>query len=387
MPFAAELECGRATQLADGLGVLSLPPESDPQVVVRFGVLVVGGERRAKPPDRGFEITGLELQVAEVRQRRRAAAVLGEGSFELGLGSGALAARQQDQTTLVAGGGPRPRVRGRGQGPAECLPGFVEAPGAQRPGAERGVVGRSCREPEPAREEPHRSMLHVDVITLFPEMFAPVIGLSIVGRAIERGLIAVEVHDLLDALEPGERADERPYGGGPGMVLRIEPLARTLDALLAAAPPGERRRIVLTAASGRPFAHADAAAWAQLDRLVVVCGHYEGVDERLGTLFPLEEVSLGSFVLTGGEIAAMAFIDATVRLVEGAIAPESRTAESFVAGADALDYPAFTRPAIFRGVAVPEVLLSGDHARIAEWRRQRARARAAARATRANLNG
>jgi tRNA (guanine37-N1)-methyltransferase len=224
-------------------------------------------------------------------------------------------------------------------------------------------------------------MLHVDVISLFPEMFAPVIGLSIVGRAIERDLIGVRVHDLLDGLEPGARADERPYGGGPGMVLRIEPLARTLDAIIAAAPADERRRIVLTAAAGRPFKHPDAVAFGELDRLILICGHYEGVDERLAALYPIEEFSLGPFVLTGGEIAAMAFLDATARLIDGVIAAESRDAESFADGPGALDHPAFTRPPVFRGVAVPEVLLSGDHAKIAEWRRQRSRERAAARRT------
>jgi len=222
-------------------------------------------------------------------------------------------------------------------------------------------------------------MLHVDVISLFPEMFAPVVGLSIVGRAVERGLVGVRVHDLLEGTEPGARADERPYGGGPGMVLRIEPLARVLDGILTEAPAGERRRIVLTAAAGRPFTDPDAAAFATLERLILICGHYEGVDERLTALYPVEEFSLGPFVLTGGEIAAMAFLDATVRLIDGVIAAESRRAESFAGGSDALDHPAFTRPPVFRGVAVPDVLLSGDHAKIAEWRRQRSRERAAAR--------
>lgn len=222
-------------------------------------------------------------------------------------------------------------------------------------------------------------MLRVDVISLFPEMFAPVIGLSIVGRAVERGLADVRVHDLLDALEPGARADERPYGGGPGMVLRIEPLARLLDEIIALAPATERLRIVLTAAAGKPFAHADAEAFGTLDRLVVICGHFEGVDERLAALYPIEEFSLGPFVMTGGEIAAMAFLDATIRLLDGVIAAESRDAESFAHGADTIDHPAFTRPPVFRGVSVPDVLLSGDHAKIAEWRRQRSRERAAAR--------
>jgi tRNA (guanine37-N1)-methyltransferase len=219
--------------------------------------------------------------------------------------------------------------------------------------------------------------LHVDVVSLFPEMFAPVVGLSIVGQAVERGLVEVRQHHVLDALEPGERADARPYGGGPGMVLRIEPLARTLDAILRDAAPGERRRIVLTSASGRVFGQADAQAWSELDRLVLICGHYEGVDERLRGLFPIEEVSLGEFVLTGGEIAAMAFLDATARLVPGVIDAESVASESWT-GAE-FDHPAYTRPATFRGVDVPPVLLSGDHAKIAEWRREQSRARAAAR--------
>ncbi len=209
-------------------------------------------------------------------------------------------------------------------------------------------------------------------------MFAPVIGLSIVGRAIERGLTAVQVHDLIEALEPGQRADERPYGGGPGMVLRIEPLARTLDGILAGAPAGERRRIVVTAAAGRPFIQGDAAAFAQLDRLIVICGHYEGIDERLADLYPVEAYSLGDFVLTGGEIPALAFVDATVRLLDGAIAEASRAAESFT-DPDAIDYPSYTRPPTFRGVDVPPVLLSGDHRAIALWRRERSRERASAR--------
>jgi tRNA (guanine37-N1)-methyltransferase len=219
--------------------------------------------------------------------------------------------------------------------------------------------------------------LHVDVVTLFPEMFAPVIGLSIVGRAIERGLVEVRMHHLLDALQGNERADERPYGGGPGMVLRIEPIARTLDAILTEAAPNERRRIVLTSASGPVFRQAAATEWSALDRLILICGHYEGVDERLSALYPIEEVSLGEFVLTGGEIAAMALLDATVRLVPGVIDTESVASESWADGS--LDHPAYTRPPTFRGIDVPSVLLSGDHAKVAEWRREQSRIRAARR--------
>lgn len=221
-------------------------------------------------------------------------------------------------------------------------------------------------------------MLTVEVISLFPEMFAPFIGLSIVGRAVERALVDVRVHHLLDYCAGRERADDTPYGGGPGMVLRIEPLARALDAILATAPAGERRVIVLTTPAGRRFAQSDAVRFAGLDRLIVVCGHYEGIDERLAALYPLESISLGDFILTGGEVPALAILDATVRLVEGAIRAESAADESFATGED-LDHPAFTRPPRFRGVEVPEVLLSGDHAKIAAWRREESRRRTASR--------
>jgi len=216
-------------------------------------------------------------------------------------------------------------------------------------------------------------VLRIDIVTLFPELFAPAIGLSIVGRAQERGLVDIRLHHLLDALGETERADDRPFGGGPGMVLRVEPLARTLDAILGAAPPGERRAVVVTSAAGVPFKQRDAERFAALERLIVVCGHYEGIDERVVALYGAEEYSLGDFVLTGGEIPALAFVDATVRLVDGAIAAESLASESFTGGL--LDAPAYTRPAVFRGAAVPDVLLSGDHAKIAAWRRAESRRR------------
>jgi len=220
-------------------------------------------------------------------------------------------------------------------------------------------------------------VLHVDLVTLFPEMFAPAIGLSILGRAQERGLARVRLHHVLDALAEGERADDRPFGGGPGMVLRLEPLARILDGIVAGALPDERRAVIVTAAAGTPFRQRDAERFAGLDRLIVVCGHYEGIDERLVELYGAEEYSLGDFVLTGGEIPALAFVDATVRLLAGSINAESLAAESCTDGR--LDAPAYTRPASFRGAGVPEVLLSGDHAKIAAWRREQSRARTIAR--------
>ncbi|MDP9024283.1 MAG: tRNA (guanosine(37)-N1)-methyltransferase TrmD, partial [Candidatus Eremiobacteraeota bacterium] len=195
--------------------------------------------------------------------------------------------------------------------------------------------------------------------------------------------VNVRYHHLFDELAGKERADDEPFGGGAGMVLRIEPIAAVLDRVIAEAPAGERRVIALMTPSGRPFKQGDATRFAALERLVLICGHYEGIDERLNALYPLEELSLGDFVLTGGEIPALAFMDATVRLLEGAIHPESAAAESFAEGS--LDYPSYTRPATFRGVAVPQVLLSGNHAEIAQWRRQQSRDRTAAR--RADLLG
>lgn len=223
----------------------------------------------------------------------------------------------------------------------------------------------------PSEEESSPSALAVDVVTLFPEMFAPVIGLSILGRAIEAGILTVDFHNPLDALTGFERADDTPYGGGPGMVMRLEPLARILDPLLTGISPNHA--VILTSPAGRRFDQAAARRLADLDRLIFVCGHYEGIDERITALYPCEEFSLGDFVLTGGEIAAMAMLDAVARLREGAITQASLEEESFTGAA--LEYPCYTRPARFRGVDVPEVLLSGNHAAIAAWRRAQSRER------------
>jgi tRNA (guanine37-N1)-methyltransferase len=220
-------------------------------------------------------------------------------------------------------------------------------------------------------------MFTVDLVTLFPEAFAPFVGLSIVGRAIEAGVATVNYHHLLDELQGKERADDSPFGGGAGMVMRLDPIVRVLDRLTGSAPPQERRAIVVPSPSGKPLHQRDVERYAALERLIVICGHYEGIDDRLSSLYPIEEVSLGDFVLTGGEIPALALMDATIRVLAGTINPESAANESFSAGL--LDYPSYTRPPVFRGVAVPEVLLSGDHAKIAAWRREESRRRTAAR--------
>ncbi len=350
--------------------------QRDAQVVVRRRIPVVDQQRVLVVRDRILDRAVFLQQVADRGDRRRTPRIGLERSDELVDRARPIAAPDRHDGAFVADRCDFGRRRRRGERLGEGRLGRVETAAIQlvRPAGER--VGRRTARDQPTQsvEERHVGVLHVDVVSLFPEMFAPVIGLSIVGRAVEHGLVEVRMHHLLDALEPGRRADERPYGGGPGMVLRIEPMARVLDGILAEAPPDERRRIVLTSASGPVFRQANAAVWAGLDRLVLICGHYEGVDERLQALYPIEEVSLGEFVLTGGEIAAMAFLDATVRLVPGAIAIESAAAESW-AGGD-LDHPAYTRPPTFRGVDVPPVLLSGDHAKIAEWRREQSRARA-----------
>jgi tRNA (guanine37-N1)-methyltransferase len=350
--------------------------QRDAEIVTCRRVVGVDQQRVFIVRHRFVERAVFEQHVADRRDRRGAARIGFERLDQLFDGTREFAPADRDDRAFVANRGDILR-RGRlGQRFVEGERGGVEPAALELPHAarERTRSRRAGDQAPQSVEERHVGHLHVDVVSLFPEMFAPVIGLSIVGRAIERGLVVFRVHHLLDALEPGERADERPYGGGPGMVLRIEPLARTLDSIVGAAPAGERRKIVLTSASGPVFGQADAAVWAGLDRLILICGHYEGVDERLRALYPVEEVSLGEFVLTGGEIAAMAFLDATVRLIPGAIDAESAAADSWTAGQ--LDHPAYTRPPTFRGVDVPAVLLSGDHAKIAEWRREQSRARA-----------
>lgn len=212
-----------------------------------------------------------------------------------------------------------------------------------------------------------------DVLTLHPEMVRVPLGASIVGRAVEAGTVDVRVHDLRDWAEgKHKQADDSPFGGGPGMVMKVDVVARAVATLADA-----HTRVLLTSPGGRPLTQADARRWAELPRLLIVCGHYEGIDARIEGVVH-EEVSLGDFVLTGGEIAAMAIVDATARLVPGVLGNAASTAdESF--GAGLLEYPQYTRPREWNGLAVPEVLLSGNHARIEAWRREMALARTKAR--------
>jgi tRNA (guanine37-N1)-methyltransferase len=206
----------------------------------------------------------------------------------------------------------------------------------------------------------------INVITIFPEFFATPLELSIPSRAKSAGAVEYHVHDLRDFTHDRHRTvDDYPYGGGPGMVMKPGPFFEAVDAIGAKAP------IVLMSARGRAFTHADAVRYASGDELTILCGHYKDVDHRVAEFLATEEVSLGDFVLSGGEPAALAIIDATVRLLPGAMSDlESARTDSFFDRV--LSAPSYTRPPEYRGHTVPEVLLSGDHKKIEEWRAREA---------------
>lgn len=215
--------------------------------------------------------------------------------------------------------------------------------------------------------------MRIDILTLFPEMFPPVLEASIVGRAAAAGVVEIFVTNIRDfATDRYRKVDDAPFGGGPGMVMKCEPVFAAVEsARQQDARPGS---VVLLTPQGRRLDQHMVAGLARQERLILVAGHYEGFDERIRTGLADMEVSLGDFVLSGGEIAAMAVADAVVRLQAGALGePASATEESFSMGL--LEYPQYTRPREFRGMGVPEVLLSGDHAKITQWRRQQAEER------------
>jgi tRNA (guanine37-N1)-methyltransferase len=202
----------------------------------------------------------------------------------------------------------------------------------------------------------------VNIVTIFPEYFQVPLSLSIPARAASAGSVSYHVVDLRDFTHDRHRTvDDYPFGGGPGMVMKPEPFWEAVEAL-AAQPP-----IVLLSARGRRFAQADAVRFASGGELTLLCGHYKDVDQRVADFLATEELSLGDFVLSGGEGGALAIVDATVRLLPGAMSDhDSAYTDSFWEGE--LSAPSYTRPAEYRGHAVPDVLLSGDHARIAAWR-------------------
>ena len=221
--------------------------------------------------------------------------------------------------------------------------------------------------------------MQIDIVTIFPEMFPAVLGASILQRAQDKALAQIAVHNLRDCTHDKRRTvDDRPYGGGPGMVMKPEPIFEAVEAIEARRHPANGStlhrsgcQIVLTAAQGERFTQSLAKELAGLSHLLLVCGHYEGVDERVRERLVDREISIGDYVLTGGELPAMVVVDAVVRLLPGVLGDEqSAHEESFTCGL--LEYPQYTRPEAFRGMDVPEILRSGNHEQIATWRKLRA---------------
>jgi len=212
--------------------------------------------------------------------------------------------------------------------------------------------------------------MKIDVLTLFPAMFAGPLDESIIKRARDAGLLDLKIHNLRDyAHDRHKTVDDRPFGGGPGMLLKPEPIFEAVEALKR-----ERTRVILVSPSGRPFNQAIARELAQFDDLLMISGHYEGFDERVREQLAQDELSIGDYVLTNGALPVMVIIDAVTRLLPGVLGDdESSHEESFSHGL--LEYPQYTRPATFRGMSVPEVLLSGNHAEIAKWRAEQSRQR------------
>ena len=211
-------------------------------------------------------------------------------------------------------------------------------------------------------------MRSVDVVTIFPQLIDAALADGVVARAREAGLVEMRAWDLRAFTDDRHRSvDDEAFGGGPGMVMKPEPIARAVEAIREAR--GQIDAVILMTPQGRRFDQAEAERISRLDRIAIVCGRYEGVDERIAATLVTDELSIGDYVLTGGELPALVVLDAVVRLVPGVVGDAaSVTADSF--GGGLLDYPHYTRPAVWRGEAVPEVLLSGHHAEIEKWRRR-----------------
>jgi tRNA (guanine37-N1)-methyltransferase len=208
--------------------------------------------------------------------------------------------------------------------------------------------------------------VQIDILTLFPEMFQGVFDSGVIGRAVEQGLVGISLHNFRDqAHDRHHTVDDYPYGGGAGMVLKPEPIFEAIEAIKGEADIP----VILLNPAGRLFTQKVAKEFARYSNMIVICGRYEGVDERVSQHLATDEISIGDYVLTGGEIAAMVLIDAVVRLLPGVLGSElSPREDSHVAGL--LEYPQYTRPSSYRGWPVPEILLSGNHAQIAGWRRE-----------------
>ena len=213
--------------------------------------------------------------------------------------------------------------------------------------------------------------MRIDVLTIFPSMFGPVLGESILKRAQEAGKVKIGIHNIRDyTLDKHHKVDDRPYGGGSGMVLSVQPIFSSVEAILKKNRiVRSKRQILLLSPRGKKLAQGDFKKLAKFKQLILICGRYEGVDERVSRYLADEEVSIGDYVLTGGELPAMVLIDAVVRLLPGVLGnKDSNIDESFQTGL--LEYPQYTRPDVFKGRRVPVVLLSGDHEKIRNWRKK-----------------
>ncbi len=224
--------------------------------------------------------------------------------------------------------------------------------------------------------------MKIDILTLFPEVFDLFLSHSMIKRAIAKKVVAIRAHDLRQFTHDRHKTcDDRPFGGGPGMLMKPEPLFEALESLLGASAAKRRStgtRVIYLTPQGQRFDHKKAKQLTRYKRLVMLCGHYEGVDQRVIDTFVTDEISIGDYVLTGGELPAMVVVDSVVRLLEGTLGCEaSKEFESF--SQNLLEYPQYTRPASYRGLGVPPVLLSGNHKEIEVWRRKEAHKRTAKR--------
>jgi tRNA (guanine37-N1)-methyltransferase len=222
----------------------------------------------------------------------------------------------------------------------------------------------------------------VDVVTIFPQMIEPALAEGVIGRARTKGLVEVKARDLRDYTSDKHRVvDDVAFGGGPGMVMKPEPIFRAVEEISTErGKPSEegKKAVVLMTPQGKPFTQAEARRLSRMEQIIVLCGRYEGVDERVAEALVTDEISIGDYVLTGGELPALVVIDAVVRLVPGVVGDDQSVAnDSFSEGL--LDFPHYTRPADFRGMKVPDVLLSGHHKEIEKWRREQQRRRTEAR--------
>lgn len=206
--------------------------------------------------------------------------------------------------------------------------------------------------------------MKIHILTLFPETILPILNSSIVGRAQKKGLVEISVVNIRDfGATSHKTVDDRPYGGGVGMVLKADVLAKALESIKT---KRQKTKVILTSAAGKPYTQGKAKEFSKLGKLIIICGHYEGVDERFIEAYVDEEISIGDYVLTGGEIASLAIVDSLTRLIKGVLPQGALDEESFTL--PGLEYPHFTRPEVFEGVKVPSVLLSGNHLEIKKWR-------------------